>query len=151
MICESTVKKYCCEDISLIENYEEAINSNDVWEIHHKLEIELSKSKHELIDMGLYYNRPANEFIFLTKKEHKSLHMSIHRNNGIVGNHSQNEITKSKISNSMIGSKKSEIHKLHMSKPKKKFKWLTEDGSIKEMSKNHAKRFHPNWKEIGEA
>lgn len=38
-------KKYCCEDISLIENYEKAVNDKtQTWCCHHKLEIELLKN-----------------------------------------------------------------------------------------------------------
>lgn len=68
MISESTVKKYCCEDISLIENYEEAVNSPEMYDCHHRLEIdeenEIVFSGNELIDLGYYYNRPAKELIF---------------------------------------------------------------------------------------
>ena len=75
------IKKYCCEDISLIENYNEAINDKEqTWEIHHKLEIELNKTQKALIEQNLYWKRPASELIFLTRKEHKALHQSIHSN-----------------------------------------------------------------------
>jgi hypothetical protein len=77
MINEYSAKRFCCEDISLIENYNESINDeSQTWALHHKLEIELNKSKQELIDLGLYYNRPAAELIFLTKSEHHRLHMN---------------------------------------------------------------------------
>lgn len=74
MIFEYNVKKFCCEDISLIENYDEAINSKQKYDCHHKLEIELNKTKQELIDMGLYWKRPASELIFMTPSEHHLLH-----------------------------------------------------------------------------
>ena len=35
--------------------------------------------------------------------------------------------------------------KEHYRRPKEKCKWLTPSGEIKEMSKNHAKRYHPDW------
>lgn len=35
--------------------------------------------------------------------------------------------------------------KEHYKHPKHKYKWLTPDGEIIEMSKNHANRYHPNW------
>lgn len=64
MISESATL-FCKDDISLIENYEEAINDkNETWVCHHKLGIELGKTSKELIKLNLYYNRPANEFIF---------------------------------------------------------------------------------------
>lgn len=75
--------KYCCEDISKIENYNKAITDKiQIWHCHHKLETYNSDgerrlvdlSREELIALGVYYNRPANELIFLTKSEHHSLH-----------------------------------------------------------------------------
>lgn len=69
--------KFCCEDISLIENYDKAIaDKNNMWHCHHRLEIQEDKilSRQELKDMDLYYNRPASELIFLTSFDHRSLH-----------------------------------------------------------------------------
>ena len=74
MISVQTVYAYCIEDVSKIENYNEAINSSEKWICHHKKETELNKSAKDLIKMGLYYHRPANELIFLTKSEHSRLH-----------------------------------------------------------------------------
>ena len=71
------VKLYCCEDPSLIENYEFALaDKENEWDCHHKLEIhsDYKNTPDELIMMGLYYDRPACEFIFLRKSEHASLH-----------------------------------------------------------------------------
>lgn len=40
MISENYVKRYCCEDISKIENYDKAIaDTTQVWECHHKMEL----------------------------------------------------------------------------------------------------------------
>lgn len=69
------IKKFCCEDISLIENYEEAINSEELWDCHHRLETDSNKSVKELKDMGLYWKRPASELIFLSHCDHASLHL----------------------------------------------------------------------------
>ena len=67
--------RYCCDDISLVENYDKAINDKtQVWHCHHKLEIELNLSLGELIKRNLYYNRPASELIFLTPEEHLRIH-----------------------------------------------------------------------------
>lgn len=79
MICKDTVKTYCCEDISLIENYEKAINDKtQTWDCHHRLEINNGQlvSGERLKQLGLYYKRPASELIFLTSYEHHSLHSS---------------------------------------------------------------------------
>ncbi len=66
---------FCKDDISLIENYEKALNdSENIYDIHHRLEIDLNVSRQYLIDHDLYYNRPASELIFLTHSEHQKLH-----------------------------------------------------------------------------
>lgn len=69
------VQMFCCEDISLIENYDKAINDNtQMYECHHRNEIILNKYVEELIVEDLYFNRPASELIFLTKQEHRKIH-----------------------------------------------------------------------------
>lgn len=77
------VKKYCCEDLSLIENYDKAIkDKNILWHCHHRLETHDEKgnkrlnylSSDDLIKLNLYYKRPANELIFLMPNEHINLH-----------------------------------------------------------------------------
>ena len=76
MINEYAVKNYCNEDISLIENYYEAISDQEqIWHCHHRRELETSRR--ELIKIGEYFNRPASELIFLTPFEHNSLHASL--------------------------------------------------------------------------
>lgn len=76
MISETNVKKYCDEDISLIENYKEAVSSKELYHCHHRLEIQDDKCyfAKELKQMNLYYGRPASELIFLKAREHKDLH-----------------------------------------------------------------------------
>ena len=77
--------------MSLIPNYQKAIeDSTQTWHCHHILEIydengkerSLQKGRDELISENRYYNRPASELIFLTKSEHRSLHM---KHMGIYG------------------------------------------------------------------
>jgi len=66
----------CCEDPSLIKNYELAINDDtQIWDCHHRLEIDEKKSAQQLKNENRYYNRPASELIFLTKSDHWTLHM----------------------------------------------------------------------------
>ena len=73
MICEKSAKKYCCEDLSLIENYELAINdTTQTWDCHHRRESIYSAK--DLIEIGEYWKRSAAELIFLTPFEHNSLH-----------------------------------------------------------------------------
>ena len=85
--CES-IKRYCKDDISLIENYEKAMNDKmEVWDCHHRLETHDENGNirakgsdltvDELIAQNIYYNRPAKELIFLPKREHLRLHQSL--------------------------------------------------------------------------
>lgn len=68
--------KYCSEDLSKIENYDEAIKDDlKGWQIHHRLETRgFGYTKQELIALDLYYNRPALELIFLKQSDHRKLH-----------------------------------------------------------------------------
>ena len=82
MIDSYRASKYCCEDLTLIENYDRAIaDTTQTWQIHHRDEIRtlpsgmvVYRTQQELIENGRYYNCPANELIFLTKSEHSKLH-----------------------------------------------------------------------------
>lgn len=82
MISETRAKSFCREDISLIENYQEAIDDKEtMWHCHHRDEIRFLpsgmialRSKQELIENGRYYSCPANELIFMRSKEHRALH-----------------------------------------------------------------------------
>lgn len=70
-------------NIELIENYALAKADNfKGWVIHHKLEThdsannlrEVSLSMNELIALGMYYERPEEELIFMKRSEHVTLH-----------------------------------------------------------------------------
>lgn len=82
MIKLKTVKKYCREDIALIENYEEAIaDKENSWDCHHRDEIRVLPSgmvvlrtPEELKENGRYWKCPANELIFLKHGDHTKLH-----------------------------------------------------------------------------
>lgn len=117
MINEDRLKRYCKDDISLIENYEEAVNDKTkTWHCHHKKETDENLSVNELKRLGLYWHRPAKELIFLTPFEHNTLHNKGERhpnygklawNNGI--HHSEEQ--KKKISESVKKLYKSEEYK----------------------------------------
>ena len=75
--------KQYCKDFENIENYEKAKADNfKGWDCHHRLETHTSDGERRLVDitaaelqaLGMYYNRPADELIFLTRSEHSSLH-----------------------------------------------------------------------------
>ena len=82
MISIKQAQRYCKEDISLIENYDKAVNDiTQTWLIHHRDEIKtlpsgirVVRTRQELKDNDRYYNCPANELIFLTKEEHNKIH-----------------------------------------------------------------------------
>lgn len=95
MIDKRRAKAYCCEDISLIENYDKAIaDEAQTWNCHHRGEVLPCGvfSPADLQKFGLYWYRPACELIFLTKAEHNKLH-----------NTNSKDETRKKKSASMIG------------------------------------------------
>ena len=76
------------EEWEQIENYQFAKKDNfDGWCIHHRLETHNSDGQRRLVNLSreelkaldMYYNRPANELIFLTNSEHTSLHRTKQR------------------------------------------------------------------------
>lgn len=122
------VRIYCCEDLSLIENYDKALNDNtQIWECHHRLEVRedgTHVSAKELEEQGLFYNRPACELIFLTPTEHIKLH-KIGNTNMLGKYHSEDakkKIGQAKIGNTnMLGKHHSEDTKKKMSIARKKY------------------------------
>lgn len=128
MISRKTVETYCSEDISLIENYEEAVNSPLQYDCHHRNEISMCKSMDELKELGLYWNRPASELIFLESSEHISLHKK-GKTSGFKGK-TMSEETKKKLSESHKGKKFSNEHKRNLSKSLKRYTtwYVGEDG-----------------------
>lgn len=98
MIKEGSAYAFCKDDICLIENYDKAINDlSQTWECHHKLGVEYSREY--LKNHNLYYHQPAEDLIFLTSHEHRTLH-----NKG----KKLSQETKDKISVSLTGKKQSE-------------------------------------------
>ena len=103
MISERSAKIYCSENISLIENYQEAIEDKEkMWDIHHRRECDdegrtLFTHK-QLKEMNLYFKRPASELIFVTKSMHKKIHHEQMQNcgklGGKLGGKSQSKIEK---------------------------------------------------------
>ena len=74
-------KRYYCKDIENVENFEKAKADDFVgWNCHHRLETHNSDGERRLVDishnelkaLGMYYNRPADELIFLTSREHNA-------------------------------------------------------------------------------
>lgn len=95
-----------CTEPEKIENFEKALADNFVgWCVHHRMETHNSDGERRLVDitpaelkaLGMYYNRPASELIYLTKAEHRSLH------NSGSGNPMRNKETRNKMSETMKG------------------------------------------------
>lgn len=113
MINEYNVKKLCCEDISNIKNYEEAVNSPEIYDCHHRMQLietgaVVNSTKQDLIDWDIYFNRPADELIFLSHSEHIKLH-----------DKNISEETRRRLSEWQKGSKKSDEHRRKISKAMK--------------------------------
>lgn len=113
MINEKFAYAVCKDDISIIENYDKAIADNKMWVCHHKAGILPCGrfSRKDLKKFNLYWHRPANELIFLTKSEHISIHFkgcklkqkTRSRISEALKNQVQTEETKAKRSKSLTG------------------------------------------------
>lgn len=102
MLNEYNAKRYCSENISLIENYHEAIaDEKKRWEIHHRRECDENGrtlfTKKQLIENNLYFNRPASELIFVTRLMHSKLHRELCEKLGKIGGNSPSKIEKQSI------------------------------------------------------
>ena len=108
---DGTYSSYCiCRTPELIENYDKAVNdTTQVWQCHHRLETHNSDGERRLVDissaeliaLGMYFDRPSEELIFLTSAEHKSLHQK-GKPGTFTGKHHSEE-TKKKMSESNKG------------------------------------------------
>ena len=125
-------EKYC-KDYTNIENYENAAADNFVgWCCHHRKGVDITTEK--LIALGIYYDRPAEELIFLTRSEHGALH-----NKGKKGKHFSEE-TKKKMSEAKKNM--SEETKKKMSEAKKCRHWYN-NGKINIRAKECLPGFVP--------
>ena len=90
MINETSAKMYCSDNIALIENYHQAIADKEkMWDIHHRRECDddgrMLFTGKQLIEMDLYYKRPASELIFVTRSMHKKIHREQMAKGGKIG------------------------------------------------------------------
>ncbi len=108
---------FCCDEYSNIENYNDAITSSEQYCIHHRLEThtsdgikrEVCLTSDELKALGMYYNRPASELIFMPISEHTILH------NTFVRCKEHSKATKEKMSKSHKGIAHADTWKKHQS------------------------------------
>ena len=114
-----------CKDYEKIENYEKALADNfKGWNCHHRLETHNSDGERRLVDitvaelqaLGMYYNRPPEELIFLTSREHNAFNKG--KPTWSKGKHLSEE-HKKKIAESQKGKKFSEEHKKKLGEAKK--------------------------------
>ena len=111
-------KRCYCKDIENVENYQKALADNfNGWEVHHRLEThtpdgkrrEVDISRKELMALGMYYHRPADELIFMTTREH----------NAFKKGQQKSEETRKKLSEANKGKRLSEEHKKKLSEAHK--------------------------------
>ena len=144
--------KYYCKDYEHIENYDKA-KADDFknWEVHHRLETHNSDGERRLVDitadelkaLDMYYNRPADELIFMTIYEHSRLHMkgkhlseetkkkigAASKGNKYALGYKHSEEAKNKISEAMKGEKNQFYGKHHS------------EESIQKMSEAHKGKY----------
>lgn len=122
------INRFCCEDISKIENYEEAVNdTTQMWECHHRLETHTSDGERRLVDLthkelialDMYLYRPADELIFIAKIEHQRLHFKDKK---------RSEEIKQRLSEANKGHKHSDETKRKMSEARKGKHWKLVNG-----------------------
>lgn len=83
------LKRYCSYGFEKIENYDKACADGfNGWCIHHRLEFttdgELAHTSSSLKRLGMYYNRPYFELVFMTVKDHRRLHNSDAKRRGTL-------------------------------------------------------------------
>ena len=150
MINVKQVKRYCSEDIINIENYDKAINDDtQTWISHHRRETDEGLSKKQLIELGLYYKRPANELIFLTPSKHTSLHQigkpSWNKGKHLSEEHKQNLSTSLK---DAVKGEKNPMYGKHQTEETKKKKSESMKGKNKDKYRvwndenDHSKGYH---------
>lgn len=91
---------YCdcfCRTPELIENYDKAVaDTTQVWDCHHRNEEYYSQK--ELKALGLYYDCPPCELIFMTRAEHRKMDSFCKRMSKANKGKTRSEGTRQKIS-----------------------------------------------------
>lgn len=151
---EWDLKRYC-KEYQKIENYEKAISSPEIYDLHHRLEFAPFSGKQisakRLKELGLYYNQEPEAFIFLSHSEHTTLHQ-LGKDRSNVSEETKRKISKSVkkiyeergtefISDATKAGMTEEVRKkISDSKRGKKSSWKGKhptDDSRKKMSESH--------------
>ena len=144
MISFKTVKRICCEDISLIENYNQAIaDETQIWVCHHRLGTDLNMTRDQLVKEDKYWNVPASELIFLTYDAHNKLHRcgkkqsieTINKRVDKLKGQKRTEEQKKKISDAHKGIKPSDEAKRKISESNKGH--IVKEETRKKISESH--------------
>lgn len=148
---DGTLPNYCiCRTPELIENYDKAIaDTTQTWQCHHSLETHNSDGERRLVDissaeliaLGMYFDRPPEELIFMTELEHKRLHNVGKRMKGKMKGHIVSEEWKRKMSEAHKGKHHTEETKKKISEALKGKTWnkgkkMSEEAR-KKMSESH--------------
>jgi len=136
------MRKYFCENIELIENYQLAKSHNfKGWVIHHRLETHTSDGEKRIVELtrfeldalGMYYNRPASELIYLTRGQHNTIHKKGKPCIGNIG-HKVSEETKRKMSKVDKSYMQTEAYRAALRAGKAKSNYKISDETKKKMS-----------------
>lgn len=150
-----------CRTPELIENYDKAVvDDTQTWDCHHRLETHNSDGERRLVDissaeliaLGMYYDRPPEELIFLTSAEHHCLHnkgkptwnKGTHES-GMKGKHPSEE-HKRKISEALKGKHVSEETRKKLSESWEYDKHFTEETKRKIAESMKGKHKGKHWK-----
>lgn len=76
MFNSAMARMYCCDPIENIKGFKEASESSEKYHIHHRFE-EMGLSQADLKELGMYYNRPACELVFMNGREHNKMHTTL--------------------------------------------------------------------------
>lgn len=164
-------RSICKTSITEVENYDKAIaDETQEWVLHHRLETHKYKdrtrtewirrdenlSRKVLVAFGVYFLRPAEELIFMTRSDHHKLHMDRvseeHRanmNKGHIGcklsEDHKKKLSEAKLNNPVrywSGKKLSEEHKKKLAESKKGRGWYN-NGERSTLSRECPEGFVP--------
>lgn len=115
MFNSKMAQRYCCEPIEKIQGFKEASESPEKYHVHHRFE-EMGLSIVDLKELGMYYNRPVCELVFMNGQEHNKMHAKLIPTDSLINGQFKNghipEFT--------------EMHRRHISEAKKGVKQTPE-------------------------
>ena len=143
-----------CKDYENIENYEKALKDNfKGWHCHHRLETHNSDGERRLVDinhkelkaLGMYYNRPPEELIFLTIKEHNAFNKGKHHTEETRKKISEGNKGKQAGENNPMYGKRHSLLSIQKMREAHKGKHWYNNGRINVRAKECPEGFTPGW------